>query len=330
MMKDPYDLTIIISNYDQEKHIVETIDSAISQRVSFPFQIIITDDYSCRDQSRKIIRNYASRYPNIEPIFGEENRGYLANILRAKAKTKTKYFFLLDADDYWTDTDFLQRAYDYLEEHSEYSIYESNVEVLVEDGNRHPIIPLKYKSGTYSKEMYLNNERIPITQTTGMVFRNCIFKDGIPDIMSNAVGTLSERSFEGDTGRFIMHLKYGSAYYENKIVGVYRVTDNGIWTSLSGAKKRIITAHFYPDYYQFYGSDVGFFANRAYRSLQMYLSEKQKELAGLSRTDEFLDEYEMLMFNDVYSFCKEYADEIRVEKYSFKEKIRQILRIIRL
>ena len=329
-MNDPYELTIIISNYNQERHIAETIDSALSQKVNFPFKIIITDDYSCNDRSREIIRDYAAGYDNIDPVFGDENKGYLANILRAKAKTKTKYFCLLDADDYWTDKDFLQRAYDFLNAHEEYSIYEANVEVLSEDGkSRSPYLSHRYKPGTYTKKMYLNNERIPVTQTTGMFFRNSIFINGIPQIMEKAVGTRSERSFEGDTGRFIMHLKYGYACYDNRISGVYRKTGNGIWTSLSAAKKQIITARFYPDYYQFYGSDVGFFVNKAFKALQAYLAEKQKELTSLTWPDEFTDEYEKLMFGDVYDFCKRYADQISAEKQSFRSKLRQILRILR-
>ena len=275
------EMTIIISNYNQEEHIAETIDSVFRQRVHFPFKIIIADDCSSRDRSRDIIRDYASRYDNIEVIFGEENKGYLSNILRAKAKLKTRFFCLLDADDYWKDRDFLQRAYDFLNTHEDYTIYEANVDVA--DGDKeHPFISPRIKSGTYSREMYLNNELVPITQTTGMVFRNCIFRDGIPDIMRNAVGTRSERSYEGDMGRFVMHLKYGLAYYDNRIIGVYRITENGIWTSLSKAKKRIITARFFQDYYQFYGSNVDFFVNRAYKNLQLYLAEKQKELDGMA------------------------------------------------
>ena len=327
-IKDPYKLTIIISNYNQEKHIAETIDSALSQKVSFPYKIIITDDYSCLDRSREIIKDYVSKYDNIEVIFANENKGYLTNILRAKAKTKTPYFCLLDAEDYWTDMDFLQRAYDFLTTHKEYSIYENNVEVE-EKGSRRPYISPKIKSGTYSKEMYLNNKSIPITQTTGMVFRNCIFSRSIPKLMKKAVGTRSERSFEGDTGRFIMHLKYGLAYYDNRIIGVYRITENGIWTRLSDAKKQIITARFFPDYYHFYDSNIAFFVNKAYANLQRYLVEKQKELNNMKRTDDFFDEYERLMFEDVYSFCKQYENKIVIDKYRIKNKIKQILRIIK-
>lgn len=327
-MGETYELTIIISNYNQEEHIAETIDSALHQRVNFPFKIIIVDDCSTRDHSREIIRRYTERYVNIEAIFADENKGYLTNILRAKAITKTKYFCLLDADDYWTDRDFLQRAYDYLEGHNEYSIYESNVEVL--DGvNKHPCISPKRKSSTYSKEMFLNGEVVTITQTTGMFLRNSIFINGIPSIMTEAVGTRSERSFEGDTGRFIMHLKYGLAYYDSHIVGVYRLTENGIWSSLKESKKRIITARMQLDYYQYYRSNADFFVNRAYRAFQRYLQEKQHEFLSLSREDEYIDEEERMMVEDVYQFCKKHKNDINREKKSLLDKAKQIYRILR-
>ena len=323
-------LTVIISNYNQERYISKAINSVYTQLVDFPLRVIISDDHSIKDHSKEIIQRFARQYNNIETIFADENKGYLANILRALEKTNTKYFCLLDADDYWTDPFFLQRAYDYLEAHGEYAIYEANIEVLSEDGKtKHPMISHKCKSGTYSKEMLLNNERVLITQTTGMVFRNSIFINEIPDVMKKAVGTRSERSFEGDTGRFIMHLKEGLAYYDSRIVGVYRLTEDGIWNSLSETQKMILSARLYFDLHQYYGSNVDYFVNKAYKYLQTYLLEKQKELTDLTRSDEFIDEYEKLMFDDVYDFCKKYAGELRPVKHSLKEKIKQILKIIR-
>ena len=130
---------------------------------------------------------------------------------------------------------------------------------------------------------------IPITQTTGMIFRNCIFCDGIPEVMRSAVGTRSERAFEGDTGRFIMHLKEGPTYYDERLVGVYRLTESGIWSRLTKSQKRLINARMFIDYYHYYGSRVEFFVNKSYKYLQAYLSEKQKELRELKLQDEFID-----------------------------------------
>ena len=318
-------MTIIISNYQQEAHLAETIESALKQRVNFPYRMIIADDHSTRDRSREIIREYAERYPQIEPIFADENEGYLTNVIRAKERTKTKYFCLLDAEDYWTDMDFLQRAYDFLEAHDGYSVYEANV--LTSEGR--PLISPKWKSGTYSREMLLNNEPVPVTQTTGMFFRNTIFIHGVPEVMKNAVGTRSERSFEGDTGRFMMHIKEGPAYYDSRAVGVYRLTENGIWNSLPESKKRLISARMQLDYYAYYGSGPAFFVNRAYDAFQAYLREKEKELEGMKRLVPFMDEEERLMIEDVYQFCKEHERDLHREKSGLLQKAKRIYRILR-
>lgn len=329
-MRDQYELTVIVSHYNQERHLSGTLNSIFNQKVNFPFKVMITDDHSCIGRSEEIIRDYEEKHSNVEVILAEENQGYLSNILRAKTKTKTRYFCLLDVDDYWTDPYFLQRAYDFLETHEEYSVYEANVEVLTEDGvSRYPFVSPKLKTGTYTKEMLLKNKSVPITQTTGMVFRNCIFMNGIPEVMEKAVGTRAERSFEGDTGRFIMHLKEGPAYYDCSTVGVYRLTEDGIWNSLSKAKKMIISARLYFDLYQYYDSNVDFFVNKAFIFLKAYVAEKQRELVGLMKKDEFLDEYERLMLDDVYGFCKRYENEIMVEKHRIKEKVKKIGHIIR-
>ena len=333
-MDDQYILTVIISNYNQEKHIAETIDSVLAQRVNFPFQIIITDDCSLRDRSRDVIRTYENKYDCIKAIYASENKGYLSNILRAKERAKTKYLCLLDADDYWTDFDFLQRAYDFLENHNEYSIYEANVKVISEipgEENRHiePCVSPKIHAGTYSKEMLIRNQEIPITQTTGMIFRNSIFINGIPEILTNAVGTRSERSFEGDLGRFMMHLKEGLAYYDQRIVGVYRITEDGLWSGQSEAKKIITNARSFLDYYQYYGTGIDFFVNKAYGLLQQYFTVKHNELVHLEQEDEFIDEYERLRIEDVYRFCKEHENEISITtQYSLAEKVMKRIRNI--
>lgn len=332
-MEEQYEVTIIMSNYNQERYISDAIESVLSQKVKFKYKLIIADDYSCDDDSKKIILDYSRKYDNIEIIFADYNGGYLTNILRAKSKVQSKYFCLLDADDYWTDNSFLQRAYEFLESHDSFSVYEANVNVayIDEDGcicKLSPFLSAKYKSGTYSKEMLLTNQTVPITQTTGMFLRNCIFINGIPEIMLNAVGTRSEHSFEGDRGRFIMHIKEGFAYYDNTIVGVYRITQMGIWSRINRAEKYLISAHTYIDYYRYYQSNADFFVTKSYQTFQLYLLEKLRQFKNASWQDRFISEYEKVMIDDIYQFCKNHEYDIVVDKMGMKAKIKQIIKII--
>ncbi len=328
-----YKLTIIMSNYNQGKFIEKAIESVLNQKVSFRYKLLIVDDCSTENSSIEIIKKYSEKYKNIEAYFATKNGGYLQNILRAKEVTKTDYFCLLDADDYWTDFYWLQRAYDFLEGHPEYVVYESNVNILEENNNsqlnKKRFVSRKYKRGTYCKEDLVSFRSIPVTQTTGMFFRNVIFKKGIPLVMKNAVGTLSERSFEGDADRFFMHLKWGKAYYVDDVVGVYRRTDSGIWVRLPRSQQLAITARTFIDYYSYYESNIDFFVTRAYETLQEYYTAKKEEVRSITFLDEGISAQERANINDIYDFCRNNSEKIHKRKHGMKSALIEICEIIR-
>lgn len=263
-----YKLTIIMSNYNQANLIGGAIDSVLMQKTNFPFQLIITDDNSTKDDSAKILKQYEKKYPDIiKVLYNKENGRYLKNILRAKTITKTPYFTLLDADDYWTDENYLQDAVDYLDANPDKVIYARNVQCVDENGKTWLFISEKTPSRDYTMDDYLKKD-IAIPQTTGGVFRNVIFSKGIPEIMTNAIGTVHERSFEGDFDRFVMHLKYGGAHFENKVSGVYRVLSNGIWSRLNVFERNAFNAQTLIDYDEYLEHKyMDFFVNSAWENI---------------------------------------------------------------
>jgi len=106
-----------------------------------------------------------------------------------------------------------------------------------------------------------------------MVFRNCIYINGIPDIVKNAVGTISERSFEGDADRYIMHLKYGKAHFVNEISGVYRILSTGIWAGMNTFEKCAIQAQSYLDYDIYFDKKYhAFFMNKVWNEIKRCIS----------------------------------------------------------
>ena len=261
-----YKITVIMSNYNQAHFLPQAIDSVLKQKTDFDVQLIISDDCSTKDNSVEVIKAYADKYPDkIKALLNTENGRYLKNILRAKAVIKTPYFCLLDADDYWTDENYLQDAVNFLEANPDFTIYARNVICLSEQGEFTPYFSLDLQDADFDIESYLN-DKIVITQTTGTVFRNIIFSKGIPDIMTNAIGTISERSFEGDAGRYIMHLKHGKAHFVNKASGVYRVLSSGIWSRLTDFEKHAINAQCILDWNEYYDKKYNsFFLQKAYK-----------------------------------------------------------------
>ena len=250
-MEKDYEFTIIMPNYNNGKYIAEAIESVIYQQANFNYQLLIADDYS-EDDSPAIIRNYCDKYPDkVKAIFASENGRLLKNMLRAAKQTKTKYFCVLDSDDYYTDMGVLQRAYDFLEVHEDYAIYMENITCLFNDGSTRPYIAIQDKERTSTLEDLFRGSAV-LAPTNGSFFRNLVFSQCVPQIMLDAIGTVSESSFRGDTFRTVMHLKYGKAFFKNIVCSVYRISGKGIWTRLSTFDQLLLNTQMWYDFNRFY------------------------------------------------------------------------------
>jgi glycosyltransferase involved in cell wall biosynthesis len=117
--------SILCATYNQKEFIAQTIEGFLMQKVDFPIEIIINDDAST-DGTAEIIRQYASKYPDIiKPIFQAQNQysqkvDIWQTILYPAAQGK--YIAECEGDDYWTDPNKLQKQVSFLEEHPEYGL----------------------------------------------------------------------------------------------------------------------------------------------------------------------------------------------------------------
>ncbi len=244
-------LTILMPSYNRGQYISEAVDSILNQKTNFGIKLIITDDCST-DGSVEIIKALQEKYSEkIEALFSDENKGLLTNILKAQVKVNTEYFCVLDPDDYYIDENFLQKAIDYLEAQKDFTIYSSNCRMLYEDAKTEPFIKSKRKNAIFNFDDLLN-ENLIITQTAGSIFRNVIYKNGIPKIIQQAIGTESEPSFRADTERYIMHLNKGKAYFNNEIVAIYRIHKSGIWTKTNQFHRNLLSAQGFYDYFRYF------------------------------------------------------------------------------
>jgi glycosyltransferase involved in cell wall biosynthesis len=245
-------LTVIMTTYNQERYVADAIDSVLAQRTGFQIHLIITDDAST-DSTPDIVETYRVRRPElITFIRSDVNGGYFANMLRALALTDTEYFTLLDGDDYWTDETYLQRGVDFLESHREFVIYSANVVCAHLDGSRSLIISEDAPDDEFSFEDYLQNSVVP-TPTNSTIFRNVLFKNGIPTVFAEMLGTDEEYSFLDDWTRYAIHLEKGKAHFENRVVGVYRITGDGMWTGLNEFEQDLWEARRKLDHWRYFG-----------------------------------------------------------------------------
>lgn len=127
--------------YNHESYIRQCLEGFVTQKTKFRFVAIVHDDAST-DNTAKIVREYADKYPDIiKPIFETVNQyskkdGSLDRIIKqAINETNCKYIAVCEGDDYWTDPFKLQKQIDFLENNPEYTMcfhnaiehYEKNI-----------------------------------------------------------------------------------------------------------------------------------------------------------------------------------------------------------
>lgn len=112
-------VSILVLTYKQEKTISETLESIISQKTKYSFEIIIGEDCS-NDRTREICENYASQYPNITLMPSAPNKGLMLNYLDCYKAAKGKYIMGCAGDDFWPNELKIEKQVKFLEEHPDY------------------------------------------------------------------------------------------------------------------------------------------------------------------------------------------------------------------
>jgi glycosyltransferase involved in cell wall biosynthesis len=127
-------VSVFVLVYNQEQIIEQTLNSILSQKTNFPFNLVIGEDCST-DKTLDILKKFQSKYPNqIKLISSEKNVGLIHNFMRTINHCDGKYIAICDGDDYWIYDKKLQEQVNFLEFHSDFSIVFTRKQDLLEDG----------------------------------------------------------------------------------------------------------------------------------------------------------------------------------------------------
>ncbi len=275
-----YDVAIVMTNYNKAQYIGQAIDSVLRQDTHYKYLLIIVDDKSV-DGSIDIIAMYEQKYPDkILSVFLKENVGCYKAQLSVYQYMKTKFFTVLDADDYWISEKVLDEALNFLYKNSEFVGCGYNTEIE-KDGTIQETLfwNTTEKESVTSGIEELFQKLVYIPHTSAMFYRNVIFRNGIPILLQEAAETLAEASFRGDTDKFIMHLKYGKMMFINERVSVYRYNGKGIWSGSSKMTQILMAARAHGDHSDFYEQKyedqfIDFMRGEKYSLLKTVLKER--------------------------------------------------------
>ena len=107
-------LTILVPTYNQEDSIAKALDSILEQKTTYPYVIWIAEDCST-DNTLAVCKSYEENYPGKIKLFAAEKNTKARQVHDFMLKVNTKYYAIVEGDDYWCDQNKIQIALNFLE-----------------------------------------------------------------------------------------------------------------------------------------------------------------------------------------------------------------------
>ena len=214
---------VIMPTYNHQEYIAQAIQSVLMQECSFPYRLIIGEDCS-KDGTYKICKKFEeANADRILLLKSESNSGMAANYKALFNASTAPYLSILEGDDYWLDSQKLQKQVDILESKPEVGLVHANYRALYENGNQkegHLWEPLDSLVGnvigpTQTASININ----PLTT----LFRAALAKDHVDFdfIIKNQLLTI-------DVFLWAEVCRRASVYYMDEVCGMYRIHKSSI------------------------------------------------------------------------------------------------------
>jgi glycosyltransferase involved in cell wall biosynthesis len=214
-------LSVCCLTYNQECFLTKALDGFLSQKVAFPIEIIIYDDFS-KDNTRKLLLEFKDKcqFP-VTLLFPLENKFTKGECLYSKTfeKVQGKYIALCDGDDYWIDPLKLQMQVDFLEK-NERAVGCFHNSVCVDNKN----ILINERYFHHQGKFWFNREdSLKVLKssysTSSLLFRASAIQDQLEEFIK----------IRSDFILDILITRDGDLFYMDENMSAYRIHDEGIW-----------------------------------------------------------------------------------------------------
>jgi len=221
-------VSVCVFAYNHEGYLTEALESVLSQKVGFPFEVIIAEDYSS-DGTLHVAQDYQARYPDLIRIEQSGRKDKLLinghqtgryNLLNVLHACRGRYIAFLDGDDYWIDSEKLQKQVDFMEAHEGCSLIFHNAYLVRGEGSTargETYLPAGFARDRDMKQLLVEMNYV---QTSSVMFRNNTPQE-FPRIFYTCMF--------GDWPLHVYNLNFGYPEYMHEVMSVYRI-GTGIWS----------------------------------------------------------------------------------------------------
>lgn len=302
-------VSVMITTYNLEVYIEETLRSVLSQKTKFPFEILIGDDGSS-DGTVTIIKKYVESYPDkifLYEMPREKGKQYnrversAANRLQLLSRARGEYCAFLDGDDYYTDEEKLQKQVDVLEkeENRDCIMCAHNLWLTYDNGDKQLLCRAKKKRKITLDEYW----PLMFLQANAILFRN-IYQQNPP-------GGILAKNFDDNNITFWL-FQHGKMYYLPQPMGAYRQVSGSSWNGIGQLQKAC-------------SNILGY-------GVEIEVCEKKRKLSDVRHYPDFQYVYENRVkinpsvCEPFYTTAKENAVEEALWIYELQENNSQMLR----
>lgn len=228
-------VSIRCCTYNHAPYIRQCLDGFVMQKTNFKFEAIVHDDAST-DGTADIVREYATKYPDIiKPILETENQyskhdGSLSRIMNAAISPSAKYIAMCEGDDYWTDPYKLQKQVDIMEANEQVVAVVTACSVADANGNivekirKYPVVK-DNKPGMYNLHDFFRNQHQYPTVT--VMYRLLSYKQ-IMEMFNRC-----RSNFLGDWILWVCLHTQGDFCFMNEVTAAYRINPTSVTHTVS-------------------------------------------------------------------------------------------------
>jgi len=231
------EISVLLLSFNHERTIKKALESILVQETFIPVKIYCFDDGST-DETQKILKEYESYHKEkIKLIFAKMNTQLpLDLVLKSGINFDTKYWCILEGDDYWIDAYNLQKKVEVLIK-NEKIIGCSSITKMI---SKEKVTLIKAEKTLFNKSDLIKYKKsIPLyCHTTSLLWKNYYY---------NKKTKLPFPKHFGYPGRdgdfFLFNQMLNNGHQINvipEVLSVYNYNNEGAWSKLSKEKQNKI------------------------------------------------------------------------------------------